>query len=74
MAPTLYALPKLRRYREAAFLSQAELASNAGVARSTIIDIEMGWVKARLTTLRKLARALGCTESDLVEPADAQQP
>jgi len=66
MGRTLLTLPALRRYREAAFLSQQELAEKAGIHRSTVIDIENGWVKARLPTLRKLAEALKCLPDDLV--------
>lgn len=69
MAPTLYALPSLRSRRTTAFLSQDELAKSAGLSRSTVIDIEMGWVKARLSTVRKLAEALHCAPADLVGEA-----
>lgn len=63
-------LPRLRELREAAFLSQAELAQRAGVSRVTIVDLEAGRAEARWTTGRKLAEALGVAPTDLIETVE----
>jgi len=49
---------ELRRLRKAAGLSQAELARRAGVSQSLIARIESGTVNPRLSTLRKILKAL----------------
>ena len=53
--------------RERAALSQAELAAKAGVAKPTVIDLELGRSEARPSTVRKLADALGCQPVELME-------
>jgi transcriptional regulator with XRE-family HTH domain len=55
-----------RRLREAAGLSQEELAFRADVHRTQISLIESGHRAPRLDTLIKLAGALGVTAKDLV--------
>lgn len=52
-----------REYRQ---LSQAELARRSGVNRVQIIDIEAGRKTGSVTTLKKLAVALGVDLDDLV--------
>lgn len=59
-------LKKLRRLRERAALTQAELAAKAGLTRLSIIRIEAGQ-PARPTTTRRLARALGVKPNDLMD-------
>lgn len=49
----------LRHARRAAGLSQVELAERAGVGAATIARIEAGGMDPRVSTLEKLARALG---------------
>ena len=49
---------RLRELREARFLSQQDLATKAGIARSTVIGIESGRRQPTWQTLRKLADAL----------------
>lgn len=51
-------LVRLRELRMEAALSQADLAEQAGVARTTIIRLEAGDPNVLPSTLRKLARAL----------------
>jgi transcriptional regulator with XRE-family HTH domain len=45
--------------RNAAGLTQEELATRAGVARTTIAKLELGDHQPNLDTVRKLAAALG---------------
>jgi DNA-binding XRE family transcriptional regulator len=58
---------RLREIREARFLSQAELAERAGLARLSVIRIEKGHVRPRLWTVRRLAETLGVAPADLIE-------
>ena len=62
-------LQALRQYRERAALSQAELAQAAGVSRVTIVRAEAG-EETYPRTARRIASALGCRPSDLMEPHD----
>ncbi len=66
---------RLRRLREQAGLTQAELARRAGVGRVTVVRIEKGRIYARTETLRRLARALGTSLADLLAPdSDEAEP
>jgi len=59
---------KLRTERRRAALTQGELAAKAGVGIATIARIEAGDIEEpRVSTLRKLARALGMEPRDLLE-------
>ena len=51
-------LPRLRRIRQGAVLSQEELAERSGVARDTISKLETGRRGAYPSTIRKLAAGL----------------
>jgi transcriptional regulator with XRE-family HTH domain len=53
------------RYR--AGLTQQELADKAGVTQTTVARIERDAVEPVVTTVRKLAAALGITISDLLD-------
>ena len=58
---------KLRTLREAKFLSHRELAKNAGVSPTTVLNLEAGNVmEAQRRTIRKLAQALGVGPAELV--------
>ncbi len=46
--------------RQAAGLSQAELAARLGSTQPAIARLEAGRVSPRLTTLRRIARVTGC--------------
>ena len=59
---------KLREARRRAALTQGELAEKAGVGINTIVRIETGEIEEpRVSTLRKLSRALGTTPAQLLE-------
>ncbi len=59
---------KLRTERRRAALTQEELAEKAGVGIATIARIEGGRMEEpRVSTLRKLAKALGIEPRDLLE-------
>lgn len=61
-------LPGLRMAREAKFLTQQELAAEAGMNPSTISELEVGKRKARFRTIRQLAAVLAVTPEQLVTP------
>ena len=66
-------VPRLRAARERAFLTQEELAQKSGVALVTISRLEKGHREARISTVRKLAAALGVAPEELVRPT-AEEP
>ena len=58
----------LREARRRAALTQGELADKAGVGITTIVRIETGEItEPRVSTLRKLAGALGIEPRDLLQ-------
>jgi predicted transcriptional regulator len=58
---------RLREERRRAALTQGELAERAGVGINTIVRIGTGEItEPRVSTLRKLARALGLEARDLL--------
>ena len=61
---------KLRKIREAAGMSQAQLAALSGVGVHLIQHYEQGFRDingARAITIYKLAKALNCQMEDLIE-------
>ena len=59
---------KLKEERRRAALTQGELAERAGVGINTIVRIETGQIsEPRVSTLRKLANALGVEARDLLD-------
>jgi transcriptional regulator with XRE-family HTH domain len=58
---------RLKRQRTRRALTQAELAEHAGVTTATVARIERDEIEPRMTTLRKLAEALGVDPAELVE-------
>ena len=59
---------KLKDERRRAAFTQGELAEKAGVGINTIVRIETGEItEPRVSTLRKLADALGTQVRDLLE-------
>jgi XRE family transcriptional regulator, aerobic/anaerobic benzoate catabolism transcriptional regulator len=58
-------VPVLKRIRESRLLTQRQLAEKAGVSQVTIARIETGPGMAQLSTVGKLAAALGCEPSEL---------
>ncbi len=61
--------PSLTTLRLRAALSMNELARKAGVSPNTVMDIERG-SRPRMSTMRKLAVALGVTPQDIGWPGD----
>jgi transcriptional regulator with XRE-family HTH domain len=64
---------RLRRLRQAADLTQQQLATAAGLATSVVVVLESGKPQAsgkpldpRLSTLTALAKALGCDVRELI--------
>ncbi len=55
----------LRAWREFRFLTQAEIATKAGLSRDTIAKLEAGGQTPRLPTVRKLASALDTQPANL---------
>lgn len=49
----------LKELREKTFLTQAELAAEAGLTEATVNALERDKQQARISTVRKLAEALG---------------
>jgi transcriptional regulator with XRE-family HTH domain len=61
----------VRRLRQARDLSQAGLAELSGISRRMIVSIETGEANVSLSTLDRLAAALGVRFSEVVRPPDA---
>lgn len=59
----------VRRLREAAGLSQADLAERAAVDVRAVQRVEEALVNSRVTLLVSLATVLGATVNDLLAPA-----
>ena len=58
----------IRRLREDAGLSQERLAAKIGKTRSAISQYENGTSMPRMGVVEDLARALGVTKAELIEP------
>jgi transcriptional regulator with XRE-family HTH domain len=63
----------LRRQRLAHFLSQAELARQAGLHTLTISRLESGRTKPSTRTVRALADALGIAPGELATPEEVAE-
>jgi transcriptional regulator with XRE-family HTH domain len=61
----------VRARRQAKGLSQAGLSELSGISRRMVIAIETDEANVSLSTLDRLAAALGCSLSELVRPPDA---
>ena len=57
----------LRRYRDAAGLSQQQLADSVGIAKSYISSLELGYRAPNLNLLVKIAQALDVRHGELVD-------
>ena len=58
---------KLREVRERMFVTQEELAERSGVTIPTLSRLENGLQRPRISTVRKIADALGVAPEALVE-------
>jgi DNA-binding XRE family transcriptional regulator len=59
----------LRQHRERAVMTQAQLATAAGLSRHTVQQLEAGIRPAYPTTVQKLAKVLKVKPADLVTEA-----
>ena len=64
---------KLREWRLAKVMTQAELSRLSGVTEATISRIESGQHEARISTVRKLAAALEIEPQALVVGPSGEQ-
>lgn len=58
----------LLEYRKKAGMTQAQLAQKLDVTQECITMWETGKRKPDIVTLKKLAKILGCTADELLEP------
>lgn len=58
----------LSEYRKKAGLTQKQLAEKLGVAQGAVANWEAGDRKPNIVTLKKIAKILGCTADELLEP------
>jgi transcriptional regulator with XRE-family HTH domain len=63
----------LRERREAAGISQEQLADRAGLHRTYISLIERGRRTASIEVVRKVANALGVTMADLIAATEKRR-
>jgi transcriptional regulator with XRE-family HTH domain len=68
MAPVEQVAMRLKRLREQRGWSQATLAERAGVSRPYLARLETARQDPRLSTLEKLAKALGVPVARLLQP------
>ena len=57
---------RLRRARERRLLTQADLAARIGGSEATVNRLERGRNPARISTVRRLAEALGVPADELL--------
>ncbi len=58
---------KLKEVRISRLLTQEELAEEAGLSPSTVVNIERDQAEPRFSTIRKLAKALDVVPTALLE-------
>ena len=65
----------IRRYRDAAGMSQQELADQVGISKSYISSLELGYRAPNLNLLVKIAQSLGVAPGEMVDAmvADAEK-
>jgi transcriptional regulator with XRE-family HTH domain len=61
---------RIRRLRDACYLSQAELALKADISRTVLSRVENDQAVPIQRTVRKLAEALGVDPHDIAQPSD----
>ncbi len=62
-------VPRLREVRERRLVTQVELARKAQMSVATVNFAERGLRDVRISTVRRLAAALGVPATDLMAPA-----
>ncbi len=67
MLPVAHIGKTLKDLRFRAGLTQQELADKAGTTQTTVARIERDAVEPEVTTIRKLSKALGVTQGDLLD-------
>jgi transcriptional regulator with XRE-family HTH domain len=73
MSPTARQFGKrLRTLREAAGRSQADVAKRAGLSRVFVNQLEAGTRDPSLSTLTRLAKALGVTLAELLDAGEGK--
>ncbi len=70
MEAVVYIGDNLKRVRTLRALTQVELAEKAGISPSTVVLIERNQSEPHMSTLRKLAAALGVDPAELVRGED----
>ena len=61
----------IKKYREAAGMTQEELAARVGVSSSGIVSMwEAGYRTPRVATLKLLSVIFGCTIDELLKEAE----
>lgn len=64
----------LKVFRTQAGLTQAQLAEKVGLSLNTILNFEKGRREPRSSDLQKIAAALGCGVSELLNPLPSPAP
>jgi transcriptional regulator with XRE-family HTH domain len=67
VAPVVYIGDRLRELREQRAMTQRELARAAGISPNTVAVLERSKAQPNMSTVRKLAQALGVDPSELVK-------
>jgi transcriptional regulator with XRE-family HTH domain len=62
---------KIRLLRRRKGWNQREMAARAGVTQATIVRLERGAVDANISTIRKVAEALGVSPGELLDESPA---
>lgn len=65
---------RLKDLRERAYLTQEDLARKTHITVATVSRIERGERQPRVSTIRKLARALGIKPAELMEDEPMSEP
>jgi len=61
---------RIRRLRDACYLSQAELALKAGISRTVLSRLENDQAVPIQRTVRRVAEALGVAPHDVAQPSE----
>lgn len=62
----------LRRMRKRAALTQEQLSFDAELRRTYVSILELGQQQPSLSTILKIAAALGCSASELIASVEAE--